>query len=190
MELSIIRESSAPRQSCSSAIRPSISSDGDRAVLAAGVFFGKRLVVLEGFFVTGMMASKVRLQGYLDNEPSHNCRSHGTPSLFPSIWVPGRLRMNPVASARELICEQWDLTIAAIGCLRRQSYGLGDRVGWQRRQRPALLCFGEVAGAVGAQADCKRNLHGGAEPASSGRRPRTGRARRCGRMAHVGSTDF
>jgi hypothetical protein len=36
----------------------------------------------------------------------HHCRSHGTPSPSPSIFVPGQLRRNHVASAHEVICEQ------------------------------------------------------------------------------------
>jgi hypothetical protein len=37
----------------------------------------------------------------------HHCCSQGTPSLFPSIFTPGQLRRKNVASAQEVICEQW-----------------------------------------------------------------------------------
>ena len=37
----------------------------------------------------------------------HHCRSQGTPSLFPSILVFGQLRRKYLASAHDVICEQW-----------------------------------------------------------------------------------
>ncbi len=37
----------------------------------------------------------------------HHCISHGTPSLSPSILVPGQFLKKNVASAHEVICEQW-----------------------------------------------------------------------------------
>jgi len=36
----------------------------------------------------------------------HHCCSHGTPSLFPSILLPGQFLRKQVASAHELIWEQ------------------------------------------------------------------------------------
>src|SRR5690606_33624327 len=36
----------------------------------------------------------------------HPCVSHGTPSLSPSILVPGQCLMKYVASAHERMCEQ------------------------------------------------------------------------------------
>lgn len=36
----------------------------------------------------------------------HHCDSQGTPSLLPSIFVFGQLRMKNVASSQERICEQ------------------------------------------------------------------------------------
>lgn len=38
--------------------------------------------------------------------PVHHWLSHGTPSLLPSICVPGQLRRKYFASAQERICEQ------------------------------------------------------------------------------------
>src|SRR5690606_15301938 len=37
----------------------------------------------------------------------HHCRSQGSPSLFPSIFVFGQLRRKYSASAHDVICEQW-----------------------------------------------------------------------------------
>ena len=37
----------------------------------------------------------------------HHCRSQGTPSWLPSICTPGQFFRNQVASAHELICEQY-----------------------------------------------------------------------------------
>jgi len=36
----------------------------------------------------------------------HHCLSHGMPSLFPSIFVPGQFFRNNFASSHEVICEQ------------------------------------------------------------------------------------
>jgi hypothetical protein len=39
----------------------------------------------------------------------HHCFSHGTPSPFPSIFVPGQFFKKYVASAQDVICEQYVL---------------------------------------------------------------------------------
>ena len=39
----------------------------------------------------------------------HHCFSHGMPSLFPSIFTPGQFFKKNVASAQEVICEQYVL---------------------------------------------------------------------------------
>jgi len=39
----------------------------------------------------------------------HHCCSHGMPSLFPSIFTPGQFFKKKVASAHEVICEQYVL---------------------------------------------------------------------------------
>lgn len=39
----------------------------------------------------------------------HHCLSQGTPSLFPSIFVPGQFSKKNVASSQEVMCEQWVL---------------------------------------------------------------------------------
>jgi hypothetical protein len=39
----------------------------------------------------------------------HHCCSHGTPSLFPSIFTPGQFFKKKVASAQEVIWEQYVL---------------------------------------------------------------------------------
>lgn len=39
----------------------------------------------------------------------HHCLSQGTPSLLPSILVPGQFFKKKVASSQEVICEQWIL---------------------------------------------------------------------------------
>lgn len=38
---------------------------------------------------------------------SHHWLSHGIPSLSPSILVSGQCSMKYVASAQDVICEQW-----------------------------------------------------------------------------------
>jgi len=47
------------------------------------------------------------LSSYLAKGPVHHCCSHGTPSWLPSIWTLGQLRRKYVASAQDVICEQW-----------------------------------------------------------------------------------
>lgn len=39
--------------------------------------------------------------------PVHHCRSQGTPSLLPSMRTSGQFRRKNVASAQDVICEQW-----------------------------------------------------------------------------------
>jgi hypothetical protein len=65
-------------------------------IRAQGAWANQRLgLELELHFRPARMAS------YL-----HHCFSHGTPSLFPSIFTPGQFLRKNVASAQEVICEQ------------------------------------------------------------------------------------
>jgi hypothetical protein len=52
------RESNSPRQSCSSAIRLSINTEGDSPASDAGVFFGGRLVAGDAALDVGMDCSE------------------------------------------------------------------------------------------------------------------------------------
>jgi hypothetical protein len=53
---------------------------------------------------------RARLTRQADKRPGyclHHCCSHGIPSWFPSIFTPGQFFRKNVASAHEVICEQY-----------------------------------------------------------------------------------